>query len=454
MPILLSVIADAIFLLLLWIHVVSVGEHERTAARRSLVAAVFLPLPFLVVAWWPLPAAGALSWLLCALAVVPVLLYFLPIPSPASFADDRPTGRIDERTIMFSRAALEPDSQRFTNYYQQFPEHRANDDHFRAMPGLMAPSAGKYEPLSFAAADASFATVAELADGCTGEPATQRLETDPVVLTKFVKGWARKLGALDCGVTELRAEHLYTVKGRGKNYGQTIDLPHRHAIAFTVEMDHHNLGASPEGPTVMESAQQYLNAGAIAVQLAVFIRGLGYPAEAHIDGNYKVICPLVAKDAGLGEIGRMGLLMTPRQGPRVRLGVVTTDLPLLTDQRTFDPGVLHFCAICRKCADICPVDAISTEPRRDHDGAERWQIDSEACFSYWCATGTDCGQCMRVCPYSHPDNALHNLVRWGLRRSAWFRQVALRLDDVLYGRRPQPMPVAAWIPERIRRSSS
>ena len=51
------------------------------------------------------------------------------------------------------------------------------------------------------------------------------------------------------------------------------------------------------------------------VQLAAAIRDLGYPARAHIDGNYRVIAPLVARDAGLGEIGRMGLLMTPRWVP-------------------------------------------------------------------------------------------------------------------------------------------
>ena len=71
---------------------------------------------------------------------------------------------------------------------------------------------------------------------------------------------------------------------------------------------------------------------------------------------------------------------------------------------------------------------------------ERWRIDQEACFTYWCAAGTDCGQCMKVCPYSHPDTLLHNLVRWGLKRSWLFRHFALRMDDLLYGRRPGPLP--------------
>ena len=49
----------------------------------------------------------------------------------------------------------------------------------------------------------------------------------------------------------------------------------------------------------MESAQQYLNAGAIAAQIAAAIQSLGYEACAHIDGNYQVVYPLVARDAGL-----------------------------------------------------------------------------------------------------------------------------------------------------------
>ena len=88
------------------------------------------------------------------------------------------------------------------------------------------------------------------------------------------------------------------------------------------------------------------------------IRRLGWAAEAHIDAHYEVVCTLVARDAGLGEIGRMGLLMTPRLGPRVRLAVVTTDLPLVADVPTSDPTVLDFCDVCRKCADICPAHAV------------------------------------------------------------------------------------------------
>jgi reductive dehalogenase len=222
-------------------------------------------------------------------------------------------------------------------------------------------------------------------------------------------------------------------------------LKHKFGIALTVEMDKRMIDSAPFGPTVMESAQQYLSSGTIAVQISEFIRQLGYPARAHIDANYFVVCPLVARDAGLGEIGRMGLLMTPELGPRVRIAVVTTDLPLATDGNARDYTMLDFCRICKKCADICPSKAIPFGDPSRINGVRRWQINSEGCFTYWCSVGTDCALCVRVCPYSHPDSLLHNLVRRGVRNSVLFREFALKMDDLFYGRKPPPYPLPEWM---------
>jgi len=305
---------------------------------------------------------------------------------------------------MFSRARLEPGSERFEAYYAEKPEFREPDDRFRAQPGLLRKGSAHYDPFMFAAADASFETIAELHSMVDGPVASERESPDPGAISSFIKGWTVKLGATDVGITELRDYHKYTTVGRGEQYGQPVRLDHEYAIALTVEMAKEMIDRAPRGPTVMESAQQYLTSGAIAVQVAQFIRNLGYPARAHIDGNYRVVCPLVARDAGLGEIGRMGLLMTPRLGPRVRLGVVTTDLPLVPDVREPEHSVLDFCSICEKCADVCPSQSIARGLRTEIDGALRWQIDSESCFTYWSKIGTDCARCMSACPYSHPDN--------------------------------------------------
>ena len=200
------------------------------------------------------------------------------------------------------------------------------------------------------------------------------------------------------------------------------------------------MDVAPKAEAIMESSQQYLESSKIAIQLTNFIRRLGYSAKPHFDGNYDLICPVVAKDAGLGEFGRMGLLMTPELGPRVRIAVVTTDIPLVIEENKYQPSVIDFCTICKKCADNCPASAISFDKMKDEDGVIRWKINHESCFTYWNITGTDCGKCIQVCPYSHPSNLMHNLVRKGISNSYLVANVALKMDDLFYGRKPKSKP--------------
>jgi ferredoxin len=430
---------------LVYAAAISWREGERRAAALFLLLAALAPLPFVLVGATGFRGEAWAALGLLTATTVAVLVWLLPLGSARPLGDDTPVARIDERDIMFSRRLLEPGTERFAQYYAEHPEKKAPDDAFRAEPGLLAKGASAYHPFAFPAADASFWTIERLRPNVDGAAATQRAEWDPASATTFLKHWAVKLGAVSVGVAELRDYHLYTTVGRGPDWGRPVDLDHTHALAFTVEMDKATMDRAPLAPTVMESAQQYVASGVIAVQLADFIRRLGYPARAHIDGNYRVVCPLVARDAGLGEIGRMGLLMTPELGPRVRLAVVTTTMPLVTDGRQHDASVIDFCTRCRKCAVACPSDAIPFGDPVDLDGVRRWQIDQEACFALWCKLGTDCARCVRVCPYSHPDNLLHNLVRSGVRRSAPFRRMAIALDDVFYGRTPPPAELPDWM---------
>jgi ferredoxin len=439
------VIGALLVLLLLYVAVVSKSEGEARAASVAVTLLLLLPLPYLLVGILHFRYQNTVAAVLLVVTAVVTLLLVFPMRGKIRIADDTPRTRIDERDIMFSRRLLEVGSAKFEQYYRAHPEKKHLDDRFREKPGLLARGASGYHPYAFPAADASFWTIERLRPFVDGETASERVVADPGEITKFVKRWALKLGALSVGITQLQYYHLYAVVGRGEQYGEPVKLNHEFAIALTVEMDKAMLDRAPHSPTVMESAQQYLESGTIAVQLADFSRRLGYPARAHIDGNYRVVCPLVARDAGLGEIGRMGLLMTPQLGPRVRIAVVTTDLPLLADEPRRDETVVDFCTHCRKCAAVCPSRAISFDDRTEIDGTVRWQINSEACFTFWCQIGTDCARCMKVCPYSHPDNLLHNAVRRGVSNSALFRRVAIAVDDLFYGKKPVPASLPDWM---------
>jgi ferredoxin len=423
--------------------IVSIKEREHRAAGKIVLLGVLLSLPYLVAGFIHFPHHEIVAIFLLIIAVLAAAIYLIPMGPRLITEDDNPKLRVDERDIMFARARLLPGSERFEEYYQRKPDKKALDDKFRTRPGLLKKGSTYFDPYMFSAAEASFEAVGTFQAIIDREPAPEQARIDPEGI--FIKRWSRKLGAVSVGVTELKDYHLYSHLGRNEPYGQPVYLKHKFAIALTVEMDKSMLDHAPYGPTVMESAQQYLASGAIAIQVAAFIRNLGYPARAHIDGNYRVVCPLVARDAGLGEIGRMGLLMTPKLGPRVRLAVVTTDLPLSVDERTRDYSVLDFCVRCKKCAVVCPSNAISLDGRIEIDGVKRWQINAEACFTYWNTIGTDCGRCVRVCPYSHPDNLLHNIVRFGVGNSSVFRALAVTLDNYLYGRTPPALDMPAWI---------
>jgi ferredoxin len=429
----------------------SLREKEPRAARRSLALAGVGAIPALAALWAP-PWIQILLLVALVLAAAGLLALLLPI-GRVERRNDTPRTRFDERDITFARAELEPGSQAYEAYYARNPEKRRGDEAIRRAPGLLSLEARHADPLAFGSAEASFMLTEALYEAVDGAVGKRRLDLSAAGWTGAIKALARFYGAREVGVAAAQPYHFYTHVGRQRgDYGAPVEAEHRYAVAVTVEMDHSMIGPAPHGAVVMESARQYVEAARIALQLAAFIRWQGYPARAHIDGNYRVIAPLVARDAGLGEIGRMGLLMTPNLGPRVRLAVVTTDLPLVADGRTPKPSVLDFCRLCNKCAENCPSRAIPFGDREEIEGAYRWRIDAERCFHYWNVVGTDCARCMRVCPYAHPDQPLHTLVRIAIRLSRGARRAALWLDDFFYGKEPGAAPAPEWIREVDRGS--
>lgn len=310
----LMLFVATVALFLLWFAIVSVLEKELLAVQRSLLLLFFTALLFLPL-FVPFSLRDIIVQLIDITLVAGLVYLLFPFRLKKTGPGDDPCIQIDERDIMFARSELVPGTERFEQYYKMHPENRPLDDEWRKKAGLMSPEASLYHRYSFAAADAGFSTVEALHTLVEKEPVKQTAKCgDARQNTTFLKSWIKHIGAIDVGVTMLKDYHLYSHVGRGDNYGKVVGLKHRYAIAFTVEMDKGMMDRAPKGPCVMESALQYLKAGVIATQVAECIRNLGYNARAHIDANYRVICPLVARDAGLGEIGRMGLLMTPNLG--------------------------------------------------------------------------------------------------------------------------------------------
>jgi len=125
--------------------------------------------------------------------------------------------------------------------------------------------------------------------------------------------------------------------------------------------------------------------------------------------------------AGLGEGSRMGLLVTYKYGPRVRIAKVYTDLDFIEYDKPHTFGVMKFCEKCMRCADACPTKAITSQKEPSFEpleGENRWfnakgvnkyWIDARKCQQGWQLVGSDCGSCVAVCPYNKPDFWHHRL---------------------------------------------
>ncbi|MBN1560241.1 reductive dehalogenase [candidate division KSB1 bacterium] len=340
--------------------------------------------------------------------------------------------RYDERDIMFARAHYTPGSDAYDDYYERHPDKAKIDREIRAMPELMQSGGRHYEPTDAARARANFNLTEQLTLFCNGQPALQKAAAEPDEIGLELKKMAILSGAVDARIAALDHQHLYSHIGRRlAEYGTAIELAHTHALVYAVEMDYTAMQHAPYMPVMVESSKQYLKAAAIGVALASHIRLLGYNARVHMDGNYLMPLPAIASDAGLGEVGRIGYLIHPRYGARIRLGAVTTDMPLATDSSILF-GVQDFCRICLKCATHCPAGAISFSEEKEVRGVRKWSTNQEACYRYWRTIGTDCGICLRVCPFSKPTNMAHSVIRMFIRRNAISRQIAVWGDKLLY----------------------
>lgn len=427
--------------------VVSIFEKERRAAAVSfLLAALFLGAWLGAGAAFPgyadYIAAGFLG-----LSVLGAIFFTLPLGRKETLEiDPEKAERFDEREIMFARLRLEKDSKDYEEFYSTRLEMKEADESLKRLSWIGEPGGRYYNVKDSNYFNSVFAYLDEIKGLADFEKplADEPVKMEPEEATLRLKAFAKKLGALDARVTELKDYHLYSNVGRGAGeWGEPIDLDHKYAVAITVEMDQGMVRNAPSVPTAVESSVEYLKSATVVQALAWYCASLGYRARAHVDGNYRVLATAVAHDAGLGEIGRLGLLVTPTHGPRVRIAVMTTDMPLAPDgRRNF--GVQHFCRFCMKCADNCPGQAIERGDKKEVRGAVKWQSVQEKCLKYWLISGTDCGLCLAVCPYSKPATFFHNVVRFFCARNALARRGALLMDDVFYGRRPRHLDVPAW----------
>lgn len=219
---------------------------------------------------------------------------------------------------------------------------------------------------------------------------SRREVTDPVAMTAEIKAVAKQLGAELVGVARISEAALY----------EGYEVPFEFAVCIGLPMDREEMSHVPQPQAAAEVMRTYKEVSRIAIELGEKIRAMGWPARAYGNPNSTEILHIpLALEAGLGQLGKHGSMISKEFGSNFRLAAVLTDLPMVVDQPV-DIGVDDLCMSCLRCVQDCPPGAISNEKQLVR-GEHKWYVDFDKCVPYFVKT-YGCAICIEVCPWSEP----------------------------------------------------
>ncbi len=292
---------------------------------------------------------------------------------------------------------------------------------------------------------------------------------DPAAMSRIIKEAALFLGADAVGITHLDQRYVYSHRARacaaeGEQPGEPIHLNHKYVICLGYSGDFDRYMTSNSEISDAEYLRGDVGHTVPTFMLAAYIRELGYPARAHYHGRRELNPVPLAVNAGMGELGRHGMLIHEEFGSRLQLAAVTTDLPLAVDEPV-DIGVEDVCKVCMKCAQTCPTYSIPFGDKVVINGVEKWAIDVDSCYKGKLAGRGKSGSCLicvTSCCYHKRSSWWHTLAGQVLKKlpiplRPFYIKPLLLLDDLIWGKKPwrqmqflgydnTPQPVTCAIP--------
>ena len=225
-------------------------------------------------------------------------------------------------------------------------------------------------------------------------PVTTSNPTDYPRLAREIKAMARAHGFQRCGIAGIQldddAAHLREWIAQGRHgsmawmdrHGESRSRPELlipgTVRVISVGMDYSGVGAEPWA-TLADGERAYVARYALgrdyhklmrrrlqslADSIAASVGPFGH--RVFVD-SAPVLERALARNAGLGWIGKHTCLIDSGGGSWFFLGEIYVDMPLPVDE----PASAH-CGTCTRCIDICPTQAI-TAP---------YQLDARRCISY------------------------------------------------------------------------
>ena len=249
-------------------------------------------------------------------------------------------------------------------------------------------------------------------------------------LTKKIKEWGAELGFQQIGVTttDLHQDEAYLInwlsKGRhgemnymashGKKRSRPQDLIPGTLSVISARMDYFPPSSNHPTKVLKNKNLAYISRYATGRDYHKIIRQRLKKLARRIQEQYgefghrcfvdsaPVLEKALARNSGLGWIGKHSNLINPKAGSWFFLGEIYTNLPLEIDE----PFTENHCGSCKACIDICPTNAIVGD----------MEIDARRCISYLTIELRDsipekfrklignrvygCDDCQLICPWN------------------------------------------------------
>ncbi|MGB9936255.1 MAG: epoxyqueuosine reductase [Methanobacterium sp.] len=205
-------------------------------------------------------------------------------------------------------------------------------------------------------------------------------------LEEFEK-YAHSLGIKSIAYTLLTPELLIKDK--------FIQYPY--AIVLTIELDKRITETEPSEGAYELNSSFYREFGEITYKISDYLRENGFATEvAHPFGGV-VNFSLLGQHAGLGYIGKSGLLISPELGPRQKISAIfvsIANLPIKENKEDNEYSwISYYCDKCSKCVKACPESALIE--RKTCFGGKEIEFKQRQCIG--CVQG--CAYCISACPF-------------------------------------------------------
>jgi epoxyqueuosine reductase len=203
---------------------------------------------------------------------------------------------------------------------------------------------------------------------------------------------AKSLGAADIGFAKVDPSMIFSNSA----------ILFGNAIVLDILMEHERIGTAPSKIAEKEIFRTYYVLNRAVNKIKEFLYSRGYNAQAGPALGGEVNYPLLAQKAGMGYIGKHGMLITPSFGPSIRLAVVYTDITNLPFNKTNEHSwIPDFCETCNRCVRKCPAGAIYKETIVYDDGSHQ-HIDYKKC-SVPFSKDRGCTVCVKECVFFKGD---------------------------------------------------